>query len=94
MMALNQSILAVRAVEHAAKKVGGAKLTGQAVYNAMFTGPFTYEELMGTLPPLHFTKAAPFSTKEMKVKIETVKRGQYALADPAWIPIPADIKKW
>jgi branched-chain amino acid transport system substrate-binding protein len=94
MMALNQSILAVRAVEHAAKKVGGAKLTGQAVYNAMFTGPFTYEELMGTLPPLHFTKAAPFSTKEMKVKIETVKRGQYALADPAWIPIPTDIKKW
>ena len=94
MMALNQSILAVRAVEHAAKKVGGAKLTGQAVYNAMFTGPFTYEELMGTLPPLHFTKAAPFSSKEMKVKIETVKNGQYALADPAWIPIPKDIKKW
>jgi branched-chain amino acid transport system substrate-binding protein len=94
MMALNQSILAVRAVEHAAKKVGGAKLTGPAVYNAMFTGPFTYEELMGTLPPLHFTKAAPFSAKEMKVKIETVKNGQYALADPAWIPIPTDIKKW
>jgi len=94
MMALNQSILAVRAVEHAAKKVGGAKLTGQAVYNAMFTEPFTYEELMGTLPPLHFTKAAPFSSKEMKVKIETVKNGQYALADPAWIPIPKDIKKW
>ncbi len=94
MMALNQSILAVRAVEHAAKKVGAANLTGQAVYDAMFDAPFTEEELMGSLPTLKFTKDAPFSQYELKVMIETVKNGKYVLAHPSWVPVPKDIKKW
>jgi len=94
MMALNQSILVVRAVEHAAKKVGADKVTGQAVYDAMFEAPFTHEELMGTLPELYFTKDAPFSQKHLKVRIETVKKGRYVLADPEWVSIPTDIKKW
>lgn len=94
MMALNQSLLAVRAVEHAAKKVGAANLTGQAVYDAMFAGPFTHEELMDTLPTLEFTKEAPFCNKNLKVMIETVKDGEYVLATPEWIPVPADVKKW
>ena len=64
MMALNQSILAVRAVEHAAKKVGGAKLTGQAVYNAMFAGLFTYEELMGTLRRSILQRLRPFPARK------------------------------
>ena len=94
MMALNQSILAVRAFEHAAKRVGADKVTGQAVYDAMFAAPFTYDELMGTLPDLYFTKDAPFSQKHLRVRIETVKGGKYVLADPDWVPIPTDIKKW
>jgi branched-chain amino acid transport system substrate-binding protein len=94
MMALNQSILAVRAVERAAKKVGGAKLTGQTVYDAMFAGPFTQEQLMGTLPTLPFNKEAPFPRGDVKVMIETVKNGNYVLATPEWIPIPNDVKKW
>ena len=94
MMALNQSILAVRAVEHAAKKVGAANVTGQAVYDAMFAGPFTLEELMGTLPTLQFTKEAPFCNKDLKVMIETVKNGEYVLATPEWTPVPTDVKKW
>ena len=94
MMALNQSILAVRAVEHAVKKVGAANLTGQAVYDAILAKPFTEEELMCALPTLQFTKEAPFSTGEPKVMIETVKNGEYTLAAPEWIPVPADVEKW
>jgi len=94
MMALNQSILAVRAVEHAAKKVGADNLSGQAVYDAMFAGPFTKEELMGSLPTLNFTKEAPFPLGDLKVIIETVKDGKYVMADPNWVPVPPDVKKW
>lgn len=94
MMALNQSIVAVRAVEHAAKKAGAANLTGQAVYDAILGEPFTKEELMCTLPTLKFSKEAPFSTVEPKVMIETVKNGEYTLATPEWIPCPTDVEKW
>lgn len=93
-MALNQSILAVRAVEHAAKKVGPDNLNGQAVYDAMFEGPFTSDELMGSLPTLNFTKEAPFPLGDLKVIIETVKDGKYVMADPDWVPVPSDVKKW
>jgi branched-chain amino acid transport system substrate-binding protein len=93
-MSLSQSILAVRAVEHAVKKVGPANLTGQAVYDAMFAEPFTEQELMGVLPDLYFTKDAPFSNKNLKVKIDTVKGGKYVIATPDWVPIPPDVKKW
>jgi len=94
MMALNQSILVVRAVEHAAKKFGPVGLTGEKVYEAILGDPFTTEELMGSLPTLNFTKEAPFSTTNLKVMIETVKDGKYVLATPDWVPIPADIEKW
>jgi branched-chain amino acid transport system substrate-binding protein len=94
MMALNQSILAVRAVEHAAKKVGAKNLTGQAVYDAILGGPFTEQELMYTLPTLEFTKDAPFSEKNLLVAIETVKDGKYMPVSKEWIPVPTDIKKW
>lgn len=93
-LGLCQGILAVRAVEHAAKKAGGAKLTGQAVYDALSSGTFTEDELMGLMPTLHFTKDAPFPVQDAKVKIETVKDGKYQLAAPGWQTIPADIVKW
>jgi branched-chain amino acid transport system substrate-binding protein len=94
MMALNQSILAVRAVEHAIKRVGTANLTGQDIYDALLGAPFTEEELMGTLPTLQFTKEAPFCNTDLKVMIETVKDGEYTVAAPEWIPVPMDVKKW
>lgn len=94
MMSLTQTLLALRAVEHAAKKVGAANLTGQAVYDALSTGTYTEDELMGLLPTLHFTKNAPFPTDNLKVRIETVKDGKYQLATPGWVPVPPDITKW
>jgi len=94
MLGLTQGILMVRIVEHAAKKVGGANLTGQAIYDAIYQTPFTEKELMGILPTQKFTKAAPFASKNLKVKITTVRDGKYQLATPGWAPVPPDVKKW
>ncbi|OGK80583.1 MAG: hypothetical protein A2X52_03315 [Candidatus Rokubacteria bacterium GWC2_70_16] len=94
LLGVSQGLLAVRAVEHAARKVGADKLTGEAVYEALSTGTFTEDELMGVLPTLHFTKEAPFPLRGGKVQVETVKNGKYQLATPGWLPIPADIVKW
>jgi branched-chain amino acid transport system substrate-binding protein len=49
---------------------------------------------MGYFPTLTFTKEAPFSLKDLKVKITTVKGGKYTLAEPGWVPVPGDVKKW
>lgn len=94
LMGVSQAVLMVRAVEHAAKKVGAGNLTGSAVYDALANGTFTEDELMGILPDLSFTKEAPFPLKGGRIKVETVKDGKYVLATPQWVPIPEDITKW
>ena len=38
------------------------------------------EELIGILPTQKFIKAAPFATKDLKVKSTTAKDGNYQLA--------------
>lgn len=94
LMGVHQTLVMVRCVERAAKKVGAEKLTGQAVYDAIFTEPFSEKELMEMLPMLHFTKDAPFPSIGPKVKIETVKNGKYVLATPDWVKCPSDVEKW
>jgi branched-chain amino acid transport system substrate-binding protein len=94
LLGISQGLLAVRAVEHAAKKVGADKLTGAAVYDALTTSTFTEDELMGVLPTLKFNKDAPFPTENTKVKVEWVKDGKYQLATPNWLTIPPDVTKW
>lgn len=94
MLGISQGLLAVRAVEHAAKKVGPDKLTGAAVYEALTSGAFTEDELMGVLPTLKYTKEAPFPMQDAKVKIEWVKDGKYQLATPNWLTIPSNVTKW
>jgi branched-chain amino acid transport system substrate-binding protein len=94
MLGLSYSLLGVRAIEHAVKKVGADKLTGRAVYEALATGTFTEDELEGVLPALHFSKDAPFPSKNEKIFINTVKDGKYQPASPDWVPIPSDIAKW
>jgi branched-chain amino acid transport system substrate-binding protein len=93
-LGISQALLTVRAVEHAVKKVGADKLTGEAVYETLATGTFSDEELMGFLAGFSFTKDAPFPMKNAKVKIETVKDGKYTLATPDWIPVVTDLTKW
>ncbi len=93
-LGLSQTMLLVRTVEHTVKRVGADNITGQAVYDTLFSTTITEKELMGILPAQHFTKEAPFTLRDFKVKIGTVKNGRYQLAVPGWYPIPKDIKKW
>jgi branched-chain amino acid transport system substrate-binding protein len=86
-------LLTLRAIERAAEIVGPDNITGEAVYNAMFAGPFTEQDLLGLVPTLTFTKEAPFSTKDLKVKATTVKDGKQVLVSQDWIAVP-DIPKW
>ena len=82
-------LLTLRAVERAAEMVGPDNITGEAVYNAMYAKPFTQEDLLGLASTLTFTKEAPFSTKDLKVKSTTVKNGKHMLISDDWIPVPA-----
>ena len=84
----------MRAFEHAAKKVGPDKITGEVMYDVLSSGTFTEDEMMGFLAGLGYNKEAPFPTSRAKVKIETVKDGKYTLAAPDWIPVVTDLTKW
>ena len=86
-------IMTLRAVERAAEAVGPDNITGEAMYNAMYAKPFTEEELLGLASTQTFTKDAPFSTKDLKVKATTVKDGKQMLVSEDWIPVP-EIPKW
>jgi branched-chain amino acid transport system substrate-binding protein len=86
-------ILTLRAVERAAEMVGPENITGEAMYNAMYAKPFTEEDLLGLASTLIFTKDAPFSTKDLKVKATTVKGGKQVLVSDEWIAVP-EIPKW
>lgn len=93
LLGISQGLMAVRAVEHTAARVGAAKITGEAVYETLITQKFTEEELMGILPEVVFNKEAPFRLTG-RVKVETVKGGKYQLSTPDWIAVPNDIAKW
>jgi branched-chain amino acid transport system substrate-binding protein len=86
-------VLTLRAVERAAEMVGPDKITGEAMYNAMYAKPFTEEDLLGLASTMTFTKEAPFSTKDLKVKATTVKQGKQMLISDDWISVP-DIPSW
>ena len=87
------NLITLRAVERAAKAVGADNITGEAVYNAMYAAPFTEEDLLGLASTLTFTKDAPFSTKDLKVKATTVKNGKHVQVGDGWIEVP-NIPKW
>ena len=86
-------LLTLRGIERAVEKVGADKVTGEAVFNAMFEKTFTEEELLGLAPALTFTSNAPFSEKDLKVRATTVKDGKQVMVTDEWIPVP-EIPKW
>lgn len=85
-------LLALRAIERAAAKVGANNITGEAVYNAMFEGPFTKETMLGLTSNLAWTKEASFPLTGLKISISTVKNGKQILISDD-IPVP-DVPKW
>lgn len=93
LLGISQALVAVRAIEHTAERVGGDKLTGEAVFETLRSHNFTEDELMGVLADLSFTADAPFPLTG-SIKMETVKDGEYSLATPEWVAVPTDLEKW
>jgi branched-chain amino acid transport system substrate-binding protein len=85
-------LLTCRAIERAAAKVGSNNITGEALYNAMFEGPFTKESMLGLTSNLEWTKEVPFPQKGLKISITTVKNGKQVLISDD-VPVP-EIPKW
>jgi branched-chain amino acid transport system substrate-binding protein len=88
-----QALLATAAIERAVATVGAAKLTGQAVYDALEGPPFGAEHFQGLLKTVAFTKEAPFPTTDLSVKAVTVKDGKIVPVSNDWMPVP-ELQKW
>jgi branched-chain amino acid transport system substrate-binding protein len=89
-----QALIGLKAVERAIVKVGADNVTGKDVYNAFYAGTFDGEEdLLGLMPSLTFTKSAPFSEQDIKVKATKVTKGKQVLVGGGWTPVPK-VPKW
>lgn len=91
-MGLNQTLVALRAIEAAAKATGPDKVTGQAVREALLNTTITSDQTFGVLSDVKYTNDAPFPTSGITVNIGTVKDGKYATAAEG-VPVPT-IEKW
>lgn len=92
LMGMNQALVAVRAVEAAARDAGPTKVTGETVRSALFKTPITSRQTFGILPDLTFTSEAPFPVKGLTVNIATVAGGKYVIAAQN-VPVPL-LNKW
>jgi branched-chain amino acid transport system substrate-binding protein len=91
-MGFNQTLVALRAIEAAARKVGADKVNGDAVRTALMATPITTDQTFGMLPNLTYTNEAPFPVTGLTVNIATIKDGKYVIAAEN-VPVPA-ITKW
>src|SRR3546814_20672268 len=87
-MGLNQTLVALRAVEAAAKKSGAAHVTGRGVREALLSTTITSEQTFEILPDVKYTHDAPFPTSWETVNIRLVKGGTSVDAAPgAKVPV-------
>jgi branched-chain amino acid transport system substrate-binding protein len=91
-MGFNQSLVALRAIEAAARKVGADKVDGNAVRTALMATPLASDQTFGFLPNLRYTNEAPFPVSGLTVNIATIKDGKYLIAAEN-APVPV-ITKW
>ncbi len=89
---MGQVLVALRAVEATAKRVGADKVTGEAIRETMLTTPIASDQIFGTFSDLKFTKEAPFPVAGVTVGIGTIKDGKYAAAARN-APVPT-LNKW
>lgn len=92
LMGLNQALVALRAVEAAAKQAGPANVTGRLVREALLTTPIPSAQTFEVLSDLKFSNDAPFPTAGATVNIGTVKGGKYLGASQG-VAVP-QIEKW
>src|SRR5690606_20958580 len=91
-MGLNQTLIAVRSLEAAVKKVGADKVTGANLREAMVTNTITSEQTFGILPNVSLNTTAPFPLEGLTVNIATVKDGKHTIAAED-VPVPT-LNKW
>jgi len=91
-MGLAQTLVALRAIEAAAKQAGADKVTGEAVRQAMLNSPIPSSATFGVLPDLKFTNEAPFPPTGLTATIATIEDGKYVIAAEK-VPVP-DLNKW
>ncbi len=89
---LGQALIAMRAIEAAAKKVGPDKITGEAVREALISNAITPDDTFKILGNIKFSNDAPFPTQGMVASIATVKGGKYTEAAEN-VPVPT-LNKW
>lgn len=88
-----QTVLTLRVLERAIKNSNGEPVTGQAMYDALLSGPYDAADLLGLLPTVQFGTDAPFPTNDLTVKALTVRDGEFSTVSTEWLPVPA-IEKW
>lgn len=91
-MGFNQTLVALRAIEAAARKVGADKVNGEAIRTALMATQLTSDQTFGILPNLTYTNEAPFPVTGLTANIATIKDGKYVIAAEN-VPVPA-IGKW
>ena len=87
-----QSLVLVRAIEAAAQKHGGAKLTGEILYQTLTTTEFPAKLFFGYTHDLEFSVDAPFPSKAPKINIGTVSGGKVVTVATG-VPVPT-LSKW
>ncbi|MCW5669657.1 MAG: ABC transporter substrate-binding protein [Hydrogenophaga sp.] len=92
-LGMTQTLLAVRAIEVAAKKHGPDKLSGDLIYSTLIETTFPAKDFFGlTGGDLDFSVEAPFPTKDPRINIGQVVGGKLTTVAKG-VPVPR-LAKW
>lgn len=92
-LGVSQTLVMVRAVEAAARKNGGDKLTGEMLYTTLTETTFPAKDFFGfTGGDIDFSVEAPFPIKDARVNIGQVVGGKLTTVAKG-VPVPK-LAKW
>jgi len=92
-LGMTQTLLAVRAVEVAAKKHGADKVTGEIIYQTLLETTFPAKDFFGlTGGDLDFSVETPFPTKAPRINVGQVVGGKLVTVAQG-VPVPT-LAKW
>jgi branched-chain amino acid transport system substrate-binding protein len=92
-LGMTQTLLAVRAIEVAAKKHGPDKLSGELIYSTLLETTFPAKDFFGlTGGDLDFSVEAPFPTKDPRINVGQVVGGKLVTVAKG-VPVPR-LGKW
>jgi branched-chain amino acid transport system substrate-binding protein len=90
---MSQALVMVRAVETAARKHGGDKLTGELLYKTLIDTNFTGKDFFGySGGDIDYSVEAPFPTRDPRVNIGQVVGGKLTTT-ATQVPVPK-LAKW